>query len=155
MIRCICILTMALVGPLLLFGCGGGDAEEPEIFYGYSFPDPIITNFDTESGKGYLSMSIVLQVGSDQEINDYGSKAPRLKHAVVTFLAKKETQEILPDLVQDPINTFRKRLKRKLESNLKKLCSRALLGSSLDFISIIRDTKRWHGCPKKTSVTMS
>jgi len=102
MLRCICILTMAL-GPLLLFGCGGGDTEEPEVFYGYSFPDPIITNFDTESGKGYLSMSIVLQVGSDQEINDYGSKAPRLKHAVVTFLAKKETQEILPDLVQDPI----------------------------------------------------
>ena len=87
MLRCIFILTMAL-GPLLLFGCGGGETEEPEVFYGYSFPDPIITNFDTESGKGYLSMNIVLQVGSDQEINDYGSKAPRLKHAVVTFLAK-------------------------------------------------------------------
>ena len=103
MLRRISIFIMAL-GPFLLFGCGGGgETEEPEVFYGYSFPDPIITNFDTESGKGYLSMEIVLQVASDQEINDYGAKSPRLKHAVVTFLAKKETQEILPDLVQDPI----------------------------------------------------
>ena len=92
MLRCIFILTMAL-GPLLLFGCGGGETEEPEVFYGYSFPDPIITNFDTESGKGYLSMNIVLQVGSDQEINDYGSKAPRLKHAVVTFLANQQAPQ--------------------------------------------------------------
>merc|ERR1712000_640728 len=72
------LIIIMVLGVFLSFGCGGGDeSEKPSVFHGYDFPDPIITNFDTESGKGYLSMEITLQ-------------------------AKKETQEILPDLVTDP-----------------------------------------------------
>ena len=47
-------------------------------------------------------MEITLQVSSPQDITNLGAKSQLLKHAVTTFLAKKETQEILPDLVTDP-----------------------------------------------------
>jgi len=103
MLRSTLITIMALGAAFLSFGCGGGDeSEKPSVFHGYDFPDPIKTNFDTESGKGYLSMEITLQVSSPQDITNLGAKSQLLKHAVTTFLAKKETQEILPDLVTDP-----------------------------------------------------
>jgi flagellar basal body-associated protein FliL len=89
----------------ILLSCSSGvenDNMRGTVFYGYDFPDPVITNFDTSSGKGYLSMEITLQVKSSKDVDMLGAKRQLLEHAVVTFLAKKETQDILPDLVTDP-----------------------------------------------------
>ena len=58
MLRSTLIIIMVL-GAFLSFGCGGGDeSEKPSVFHGYDFPDPIITNFDTESGKDRFDKSI-------------------------------------------------------------------------------------------------
>ena len=100
-------LVFLIVGVIFLVDGQSSPSEgniesSPSVFYGYSFPDPFIINFDTESGKGSLMMEITLQVGSDQEITNLGAKSQLLKQAVTTFLAKKETQEILPDLVTNP-----------------------------------------------------
>ena len=89
----------------ILLSCSSGvenDNMRSTVFYGYDFPDPVITNFDTSSGKGYLSMEITLQVKSSKDVDMLGAKRQLLEHAVVTFLAKKETQDILSDLITDP-----------------------------------------------------
>ena len=86
----------------MLLNCSGDETIKKSMFYGYDFPDSVITNFDTRAGKGYLSMEITLQVKSSKDADMLGAKRQLLEHAVVTFLAKKETQDILPDLVTDP-----------------------------------------------------
>ena len=84
----------------ILLSCNSG--ENSNVFYGYDFPDPVITNFDTSSGKGYLSMEITLQVKNSKDVENLGARSQLLEHAVVTFLAKRDTQSMLPDLITDP-----------------------------------------------------